>query len=117
VALLEDLIMVPITGHRKWGLTSAHEASASMHHGENPLGASAYGAPMVPNASVDRPRPDHAPRGEERLASGTGSIEQPEGGVRGRTQRLGKDGADFLPETRDTTTCLPTLKEQAVRLG
>ena len=58
---------------------------------------------MEPNASVDRPRPSHAISGEEQLEGAASWKGLPEGGVRGRTHRLGLYGTAIISET-----CGPT---------
>ena len=60
-----------------------------------PCGPGWVGAPVGPNASVDRPRPSRAIGGEQRLGCDTGWKGLPEGGVRGRTLRLGRTALLF----------------------
>jgi len=68
-----------------------------------PCGPGWVGAPVGPNASVDRPRPSRAIGGEQRLGCDTGWKGLPEGGVRGRTLRLGKDDPGFITKIRGAT--------------
>jgi hypothetical protein len=60
-----------------------------MHQSANALCAAFYGAPLVPNADIDRHGPGGAMRGEQSMELGGGRLDQKRGRVRGRMQRLG----------------------------
>jgi len=60
-----------------------------------PAGRFRWATRVGPNASVDRPRPSRTTRGAEPPECGEGRMVLPEGGARGRTQRLGRTRLHF----------------------
>jgi hypothetical protein len=57
-----------------------------MHQSANALRAAIYGAPMVPNASIDRHSPSRAIKGGQSVEDDVGLMDHLQGCVRGRMQ-------------------------------
>jgi hypothetical protein len=73
---------------------------ADMHQSANALRAAIYGAPMVPNASIDRHSPGGAIKGGQAVEDDVGSMDHLQGCVRGRMLRLGQMTLMFFAATR-----------------
>jgi hypothetical protein len=73
---------------------------ADMNQPANTLRVAIYGAPLEPNASIDRHSPGDAIDGGQAVGDDVGSMDYLQGCVRGRMLRLGQMTLMFFAATR-----------------